>query len=147
MIKKLPSFNHNLSRQLLSGFAVSLIVVGVASLSIAYTSLRRDLEVQIAERAKGITQGLEFSSEGLIEAQELLLLERIVQNYATLPAVIEVSVVDPNGVLVAHSNAFATSQPNVPYADLHPTLAAHLERVSQSGMETNIRTVLAGKPV
>ena len=148
-MNKLTRFSkRQLSRQLLGGFGGSLIVIGIATLSITYTSLGRNLEQQIQQRAQTITYGLEFASEGLIEINEMLLLERIVQNYATLPAVIEVSIVDPQGILLAHSNTVEIiTIKNHRYADLNPTLASSLQQASEKGIEINIRTVLHGKNV
>ena len=148
MPKPTRSSKRKLYQQLLGGFGICLIVIGIATLSITYTSLRHNLEEQIQQRAESITYGIEFASEGLIEINEMFLLERIVQNYATMPAVIEVSIVDPQGILVAHSNVFELNQINSRrYADLHPTLVPTLQQVSQQGIDKNIRTVLNRKPV
>jgi PAS domain S-box-containing protein len=148
-MNKLTRFSkRQLSRQLLGGFGGSLIVIGIATLSITYTSLGRNLEQQIQQRAQSITYGLEFASEGLIEINEMLLLERIVQNYATLPAVIEVSIVNPQGILLAHSNTVKMKMiQSGYYADLNPSLAVSLKEASKKGIEINIRTVLHGKNV
>jgi hypothetical protein len=148
-MNKLTRFSkRQLSRQLLGGFGGSLIVIGIATLSITYTSLGRNLEQQIQQRAQTITYGLEFASEGLIEINEMFLLERIVQNYATLPAVIQVSIVNPQGILLAHSNTVEMMTiKNRHYANLNPTLASSLQQASEKGIEINIRTVLHGKNV
>lgn len=148
MKKRTQSSKSQLSQQLLSSFGASLVVIGIATFSFAYTSLRRNLEQHIQQRAEGITQGLEFASEGLIETQDVYLVERLVQNYATLPAVIEVSIVAPDGIVVAHSNVFEINTiKSRRYGDLHPTLVASLQKASHNGIETNIRTVLHGKTV
>ncbi|MGB7711648.1 MAG: response regulator [Microcoleus sp.] len=148
-MKKPKRFHkRKLFQQLLGGFALSLIVISIATLSITSASLRHNLEEQIQQRAESITYGLEFASEGLIEIKEMLLLERIVQNYATLPAVIEVSIVDPQGILLAHSNEFALNAiEDRHYAKLHPTLALTWQQVSEQGIDKNIHTVLQGKTV
>ncbi|WP_242022880.1 hybrid sensor histidine kinase/response regulator [Pseudanabaena mucicola] len=142
---KLPKYQ--LAHQLLGGFAVSLLAVGVVSLSITYTTLRQNLQHQIQQRARGITQGLEFATEGLIEDKEVFLLERIVQNYATLPTVIEISIVSPDGNLLAHSRTMDIKETNTKYASLHPELASFAQQASQSGIEKNIQTVIKGKHV
>ena len=136
-----------LSNQLLSGFGASLIVIGLTTFSITYFSLRNHLEEQVQQRAEGITEGLEFASEGLIERQDVYLVERLVQNYATLPKVIEVTIVAPDGIILAHSNAFAVPDRSTPYAKLHPSLADTLQKTSHKGISTNIRTTLNGKSV
>jgi signal transduction histidine kinase/ActR/RegA family two-component response regulator len=141
------STKKQLAKQLLSGFGASLMVVGLATFSIAYISLRNSLERQVQQRAESITEGLEFASEGLIERQDVYLVERLVQNYATLPTVIEVSIVAPDGMILAHSDAFAIQNRATSYAQLRPTLAATQQKASQNGIETNIRTTLNGQPV
>jgi len=146
-MKKLMQFpKHKLSNQLLIGFGTSLVVIGVTALSIIYTSLRSNLEDQVHQRATAITQGLEFASEGLIEDKEKFLLDRIVQNYATLPTVLELSIVDPDGILLAHSHVLDSNKVNT-YANIRPTLVPYLNQASQNGKKVNIRTVLNGKPV
>jgi hypothetical protein len=132
-----PSTKKQLAKQLLSGFGASLMVVGLATFSIAYHSLRNSLERQVQQRAESITEGLEFASEGLIERQDVYLVERLVQNYATLPTVIEVSIVAPDGMILAHSDAFAIQNRATSYAQLRPTLAAAQHEASQNGIETN----------
>ncbi|BBC22328.1 PAS/PAC sensor signal transduction histidine kinase [Pseudanabaena sp. ABRG5-3] len=96
------------------------------------------------QRAESITRGLEFASEGLIEIKETILLGRIVQNYATLPTVLEVSIVDPDGILIAHSQPFSMS---TRYAEMRPSIAADVNQSSQLGKELHLRTTLQGKPV
>lgn len=142
---KLPKYQ--LARQLLGGFAISLLTVGVVSLSITYTALRQNLQQQIQQRARGITQGLEFATEGLIEDKEVFLLERIVQNYATLPTVIEISIIAPDGTLLAHSRTMDIKETNTKYASLHPDLASFAQKSFQSGLEKNIQTIVKGKRV
>jgi PAS domain S-box-containing protein len=135
---------RNLSRKLLIGFGLSLVTIGVATLSVTYISLRRDLEQQVQQRAASITQGLEFATEGLIEVKETALLGRIVQNYATLPTVVEVSIVDPDGIAIAHSQSLETSNR---YADIRPSIATAVNQVAQVGEAVHLRTSLNGKPV
>ena len=143
----IPDAKSKLSRQLLIGIGTSLVVVAIAAISIIYTSLRSNIEEQVQQRAIAITQGLEFASEGLIEDKELFLLERIVQNYATLPTVLEIAIVDPNGAVIAHSLPKNSGENNLVYEDLHPNFVSYLQQTSRNGTETTIRTVINGKSV
>ncbi len=144
-MKKLPSpIKQNLSRKLLVGFGLSLVIIGLGTLWVTYTSLKRDLEQQVQQRAESITQGLEFASEGLIEIKEASLLARITQNYATLPTVVEVSIVDPDGMIIAHSQSLIKSNR---YADIQPSLASAVNQASQLGNGIHLRTTLNDKPV
>jgi signal transduction histidine kinase len=147
MTQPIKLSKYQLARQLLGGFAVSLFTVGVVSLSITYTSINQNLQTQIRQRARGITQGLEFATEGLIQDKEVFLLERIVQNYATLPTVIEISIVTPDGMVIAHSRTMDIKGTNTKYASLHPEIAPLAQQASQSGLGQTIRTSIKGKHV
>ena len=138
---------RKLSSQLLIGIGTSLVVVAIASVSVIYTSLKSNLQEQVQQRAIAITYGLEFASEGLIEDKEAFLLERIVQNYSTLPTVLEVSLVDPYGKVLAHSRIMNAGEGNLNYGDIHPHLVPYLQQTSQNGKEINVKTVIDGKPV
>lgn len=138
---------RKLSSQLLIGIGTSLVVVAIAAVSIIYTSLRSNLQEQVQQRALAITYGLEFASEGLIEDKEAFLLERIVQNYSTLPTVLEVSLVDPNGKVLAHSRIMNVGESNLNYGDIHPHLVPYLQQTSQNGKEIDVKTVIDGKSV
>lgn len=144
MNKPLHLSKRNLSKKLLIGFGLSLVTIGLGTLSVTYISLRRDLEQQVQQRAASITQGLEFATEGLIEVKETALLGRIVQNYATLPTVVEVSIIDPDGIAIAHSQSLETSNR---YADIRPSIATAVNQAAQMGDEVHLRTILNGKPV
>ncbi|MEY3305080.1 MAG: hypothetical protein RLZZ139_3453, partial [Cyanobacteriota bacterium] len=147
MKKLIQSPKQRISKQLLLGFGLSLAVIGVTASSIIYASLRFNLDTQINQRARTITQGIEFASEGLIEDDETFLLERLIQNYATLPAVVEISIVDPQGNLLAHSRRLDLTLANIDYADIHPTFVPSLLQASRNGIAVNMHTVLEGKPV
>ena len=138
---------RKLSSQLLIGIGTSLVVVAIAAVSVIYTSLKSNLQEQVQQRAIAITYGLEFASEGLIEDKEAFLLERIVQNYSTLPTVLEVSLVDPHGKVLAHSRIMNAGEGNLNYGDIHPHLVSYLQQTSQNGKEIDVKTVIDGKPV
>ena len=138
---------RKLSSQLLIGIGTSLVVVAIAAVSVIYTSLKSNLQEQVQQRAIAITYGLEFASEGLIEDKEAFLLERIVQNYSTLPTVLEVSLVDPYGKVLAHSRIMNAGEGNLNYGDIHPHLVSYLQQTSQNGKEIDVKTVIDGKPV
>ena len=97
-------------RQLLLGFGVSLTIVGFGATWINYRVVKSDFERQLNIRASTITQSLKLSSEGLIDLGYFPLLERAVTNYATLPEVKEVAIVDPQGKIISHSIITYTNQ-------------------------------------
>lgn len=144
MKKQLPISKRNLAQKLLIGFGLSLVTIGLGTLWVTYTSIRQDLERQVQQRAESITRGLEFATEGLIEIKDTVLLGRIVQNYATLPTVVEVSIVDPDGMAIAHSQNLETGKR---YADMRPSLTMAVNRASQTGESEHFRTFLNGKSV
>ena len=136
---------HSLSRQLLIGFGASLLTVGLATLGINYQLVKADLESQVEDRAKSLAQTLEFSTEGLLENQSVPILQRVVQNYATLPAIVEVSIIDPSGRIRAQAPNLASL--NAPYHSKHPDLASDLDKASHTGVGTFIKNTHEGKAV
>ncbi|MFN5856198.1 MAG: response regulator [Pseudanabaenaceae cyanobacterium] len=139
---------YKLSRQLLSGFGLSMFIVVVCTLSIVYTYFQASLAKQMEQRARTITQGIEFASEGFIEDGETFIVTRIVQNYATLPSVMEISVVDPEGMVLAHSRQISETDQDTPklhYSSLHPELVELAKEASKDGREKNIRITMYQK--
>ncbi|ALF56479.1 histidine kinase [Nostoc piscinale CENA21] len=137
-----PSKNH-LSQQLLMGFGISLATVGLTTLGLNYFLIQSKLEQELEQRGQSITQGVGFSTEGLIELGNTSIIKRVVQNYATLPTVIEVAIVSPNGQTIARSG---TELQNPPYASIHPELADVLKQSSETGLEGSFRITIDGKP-
>lgn len=137
------SYKSHLSRQLLMGFGISLATVGLTTLGLNYFLIQSKLEKELQQRAQSITQGVGFSTEGSIEQGNTSSIERVVQNYATLPAVQEVAIVSPNGQTLARSGSELR---NRPYASIHPELTQVLEQASVTGAEISFKTAIDGKP-
>ncbi|NEP16045.1 MAG: GHKL domain-containing protein [Leptolyngbya sp. SIO4C1] len=137
------SLKRSLSHQLLAGFGLSLLTVGAATLGINYQLVKLGLEQQVHARAKATAQTLEFSTEGLLEAESRPILQRVVQNYATLPAVLEVTIVDPSGVILAQGPILSAG--DTQYQALYPPLASSLEEARRTGVSTFVETTLNGK--
>ena len=133
-------YRRNLSRQLLSGFGLSLITVGLATLGINYLLIRSNLEKQVQQRAQSIVHGLEFATEGMIELGNTEVLRRIVQNYATLEAVEEIAIVNPEQFTLAHSSS---TKNNKPYKSPYPELQSAMSNAAITGIENNIQVVSA----
>ncbi|MCC3412688.1 MULTISPECIES: ATP-binding protein [unclassified Microcoleus] len=132
----------NLSRQLLLGFSVSLATVGLITLGFNYFLMQSQLQKELEQRARSITQGVGFSTEGLIELGNRSIVKRVVQNYATLPTVVEVAIVSPDGQTLARSGS---ALKNPAYATIHPELEQILERSAETGLETSFRTNIDGE--
>lgn len=132
----------SLSRQLLIGFGLSLVVVGISTLWINYRLLQNDLEQQVQRRAQSIARSLEFATEGLIEYGNESILQRMVQNYATLPTVLEVAIVEPNGKTMVTQDQ---SDGKKSYGSLHPELVAYLDKAATTGVEVVVETRINGK--
>jgi signal transduction histidine kinase/DNA-binding NarL/FixJ family response regulator len=143
MNPKSKSSKNYLSRQLLTSFGISLATVGLTTLGFNYFLIQSKLEKELQQRAQSITQGVGFSTEGLIELGNTSIIKRVVQNYATLPTVLEVAIVSPNGETLARSGA---ELQNPPYASIHPELAQVLEQAAKTGAEMSLRTTVGGKP-
>ena len=134
---------RHLAHQLLMGFGFSLATVGLTTLGLNYFLIQTKLEKELEQRAQSITQGVGFSTEGLIELGNTSIIKRVVQNYATLPTVVEVAIINPNGQTVARSGA---ALQNPTYREIHPELTQVLQQAAQTGLETSFRTDIAGKP-
>ncbi len=141
---------QSLSKLLLVGFGLSLTTVGLTTLWINYRLLQSDLAQQVTQRAQTITQSLEFSTEGLLAVENRHILRRVVQNYATLPAVVEITIVNPDGQILAHgsqNSSSASVTKDSLYKTVHPEFAHVIEQTSLTGKESSQTTTMAGKPV
>lgn len=123
---------HRLSQYFLSRFGFALLAVGMTTLGINYYLIRRDLNERVEERAQSIARSLEFATEGLIELDNPSLLRRMVQNFATLPAVKEVAVLGADGLILASS---ADNRLDRTYDQVYPQLASIIEETSVTGIE------------
>ena len=142
-----------LVRQLLLGFGTALSVISVVTIGIVYRTLSVQSEQSIQAQARQIAQGIEFTAEGLIEIDDTYLLDRLIQNYSSWPSVVEVSIVSPGGIVLAHShredgNSFSSHrQKTTFYRDLEPTLAHLFEQASVAGLPLSQTTRLDNKLV
>ena len=103
-MSKSPKKNRStLSRQLLTSLGFSLSVIGITTLGINYHLIKRNLETKVQKKAQSITKGIEFATKSLIELNQIDLLQRTVQNYATLPDVMEIAIINPDGLTIADS--------------------------------------------
>ena len=134
---------HSLSQRLLVSVGLSITTVGLATLGLNYRLMQSDLATQVYNRAQSITQSLEFSTEGLLELENKSILRRVVQNFATMPGVVEIAIVDPSVIAIARSPQNATNQP---YTSIYPQLAKPIDEAATAGVEVSHNIVLNGKP-
>ncbi|WP_390883394.1 hypothetical protein [Kovacikia minuta] len=134
---------RSLTRQLLIGLGVPLVTVGLAALGVNFRLIQSDLTYQVKTRAQSITQSLEFATEGLLEREDRSTLRRVVQNYATLPAVLEIAIVSPDGKTLAHSSLSSADRS---YELIHPELGVAMEQASLTGREVSVDLAIEGKP-
>jgi two-component system, NtrC family, sensor kinase len=133
----------SLSQRLLVSVGLSIATVGLATLGLNYRLMQSDLETQVHQRAQSITQSLEFSTEGLLELENKSILRRVVQNFATIPGVVEIAIVDPSGMAIARSPENTTNQL---YISIYPQLAETIEEAATKGVEVTCDILLNGKP-
>lgn len=138
---------NRLSRQLLCGLALSLLTVGCVVLAINHHLTQAYLERQVQKRARSITQGLEFATEGLIEANQINLLRRVVQNYASLPTVQEIAIINPTGNILALSPHDHQQNQQEKYSSIRPELAFMIQESAINGKEINRQIILQDKKV
>ena len=134
---------HSLSQRLLVSVGLSITTVGLATLGLNYRLMQSDLETQVHNRAQSITQSLEFSTEGLLELENKSILRRVVQNFATMPGVLEIAIVDPSGMAIARSPENTT---NGPYTSIYPQLAPAIDRAATAGIEVSQDIVVDNQP-
>lgn len=135
---------QSLSKQLLVGFGLSSAILGIATLGVNYELNRVKLQQRVEEQAASITQSLEFSTEGLLESKNQSILRRVVQNFATMPAIVEVAIVRPDGSVLVHSSEDAE---NMPYRQLRPELATVIQQTSIKGIAQNYEFNFEGRRV
>ena len=144
MIKTPRLTRRRLSWQLLIGFCLSLLTTGGITLWVNYRLVQTDFKQQVQKQAQSITQALEFTTEGLLEQEQTTLLQQVVKNYGTLPLVVEIAVVTPDGVLLADSSKDGGYQF---YKSLAPELLPLLQEAAATGVEISHQMELDNKPV
>ncbi len=144
---KLWQSKPRLSSELLSRFGVSLIAVGLTTFWVSHRAVHSDLEQQMQKRAESLTQSLVFATEGAIELGHVSILKRVVQNYATLPGVVEVAIIDPDGQTLATSHVHRQAYRDKTYASIHPELARPMEQTALSGAKATFQLFLHDRVV
>lgn len=133
---------HKLSQKLLTALGYCLFTVGIITLLLNYYLNYQILETQLETRAACIAQGLEFATEGLVEIGETDLLERVVQNYATLDSVLGILIIDPNGITLA-SAPLQVDKKNIVLNDAE--LLSMIAESTKTGVENHLKTRLHGQ--
>ncbi len=140
ILTRLSSLNKdNLSQQLLWSCGLSLVTVGFGTLSINYQLSQANLEKQVRTRAQSITQSIEFATEGLLEVEQRHTLKRVIQNYGTLPAVEEITIVNSDGIILADSEG---TNHDLSYKTRHSELMPTITEAQIKGMSTSRQMVL-----
>jgi two-component sensor histidine kinase len=142
--KHLSLRQHSLSKQLLSCLGTLLAIVSIAIIGVSYQFVQASLHKQVHEQAQSITQTLEFATEGPIEIGYTTIVQRVVENYATLPTILETAIVSPTYQTIAHSTQELR---NRPYTAIHPELVDQVERTIRSGIETSFEARIEGQLV
>jgi len=125
-----------ISRYLFFSLGATLSIASLALLFAHSYFSQKILEQEIQQRADTISRGIEFATEGLIESQQPVLLKRVVQNYATLPGVLQIEIISPTGQIL-------TSSPNDRRAKMLWTTArtkieSQIQKSRQKGLKLNI---------
>ncbi|MEB3120495.1 MAG: PAS domain S-box protein [Snowella sp.] len=125
-----------ISRYLFFSLGATLSIASLALLFAHSYFSQKLLEQEIQQRANTISRGIEFATEGLIESQQPVLLKRVVQNYATLPGVIQIEIISPTGQIL-------TSSPNDRRAKMLWTtkrikMESQIQESRQKGLKLNM---------
>jgi signal transduction histidine kinase len=112
--------------------------------------LQNDLDKQIKNNAQAIARSLEFATEGLLEYGNTAILQRMVQNYATLPKIVEIDIVAPDGkslVINKSNKSNNASTNNHKFSSISSELETAFTQASNSGLEIVIQTKIKNREV
>ncbi|MBE9197011.1 PAS domain-containing sensor histidine kinase, partial [Synechocystis sp. LEGE 06083] len=146
MIQDKPTFTRPLRYQLLAGCALILLFTSAIAIVFTRQQLQEKSRINITRRAQRLTEGLEFAAEGLVETKDVYRLNRLVQNYAAWPNVQTISIINPNGVIIAHGEGIKMAREKK-YAQIAPALFPIFEQVSISGIPQSRITKVDGEEV
>ncbi|MGL5034055.1 MAG: hypothetical protein ACRC6M_09680, partial [Microcystaceae cyanobacterium] len=105
-----PPLNSKLSHYFPLVLGSSFAIITLVVLVINYYLAQSQIQHQIEDRADTIARGIEYATQDLITSQPLGLTARIIQNYATLPDVIQIELVNPNETTLTSSPNDSRSQ-------------------------------------
>lgn len=131
-----------LARQLLWSFGLLLLGVGSVTLAVNYYFSQRNLQAWTEQQAQSISHALEFATEGLLEVEQSTVLQRVVQNYGTLPGVEEITVISSKLTLMATSNSFPKGQT---FYERLPGVQNIVHEAAKSGLEQQLWIIDGGK--
>jgi signal transduction histidine kinase len=131
------------AQRLLSTFIIAFLTVGSIALVGEYWWLRKNLAEQVESRAEALGESLIFAVEAIVEGSYAVSLNRTVQNYATLPAVLEVVIISSDRDIIAQSNSIF---PRSLYYRLQPDLES-LQTSIDRQQSRNIEVILNGKSI
>ncbi len=134
----------SLSQQIINSLGISLISIGVFTLGINYSLLHDDLENQFQQRIQSLNQTLVFATESLLDINDISIVQRIVQNYATLPEVIEVTILNPDGTIVATAPKELGKKP---HSLSHEPINQILKEFNDNSREINFKTTINNQKV
>jgi PAS domain S-box-containing protein len=125
-----------ISRYLFFSLGATLSIASLILLFAHSYFSQKLLEKEIQQRADTISRGIQFATEGLIESQQPTLLKRVVQNYATLPGVLQVEIISPTGKIL-------TSSPNdlrskTLWEPLRTKIQPQIQKSRQKGLKLNV---------
>ena len=144
-LRQLKNSSAGIAHQLLTRFGLALLTVGLGTLGVNYNLIKADLHQQAQQRTQSLSESLVFATEGLIEIKSSSTLPRVVQNYATLPAVLRISILTPDGKIIAHGGLndakFRLEQ------QMNSQIKAQMEQASLMGIPINKQITLNGEPI
>lgn len=136
-----------LFQQLIWGVLFSLLIAGFIIMALGALLTDKQIDQQLKQQARSITEGVVFSieglielgntGEGLIELRNTSIIQRVVQNYATLPLVMEVAVINPQNKVLAQSDTFPT---RLSFSALPSPFTEVLDQAAQTGLPTSFST-------
>jgi signal transduction histidine kinase len=123
-----------LSNQLLAGFSLSFLLMGLVTLGVNYSIVKTNLNAEEQEHIEATARSLEFVTQELLPQSDISAIQRIAEQYITPSEVAEVLIVAPNGKPLVS----ATIDQDPSLITSYPEFQTALNQVLQAGNETQL---------
>ena len=132
---------HYLS--LIVGSVLLLTTTGTLIINARISQIQ--LENLISQRADTIAHGIEYATENLVDSQQSAIVQRIIQNYATLPEILQIELLTPDGEVLASSPNDSQSQAF--WQPVRQQIITQFNQASQQGKELDILLTKTSHPL
>jgi signal transduction histidine kinase len=147
MKRKYRFYQSRLADQLLTSFGLLLLLAGSFSLGLNYALHQSSLTQEMQGKATSMTRSLQIAIRTTAQLNHLEQIQQIVTDYAQLPGVVELAVLDADGNAIAHSSQIEADHSDHAFAAVHPQIATLLQTVRETSRDVLETTELHDQPV